>query len=37
MELYGRMTSFNVQKVRWLLEELAVSYTHIELGGRFEL
>lgn len=35
MKLYGRTTSFNVQKVLWLLEELAVPYEHIELGGRF--
>lgn len=35
MKLYGRLTSFNVQKVLWLLEELALDYEHIELGGRF--
>ncbi|EKO3390254.1 glutathione S-transferase family protein [Vibrio fluvialis] len=35
MKLYGRATSFNVQKVIWLLEELELSYEHIELGGRF--
>lgn len=33
--LYGRTTSFNVQKVLWLLEELNLDYTHTELGGRF--
>nr|WP_275442855.1 glutathione S-transferase family protein [Pseudoalteromonas sp. OOF1S-7] len=33
--MYGRTTSFNVQKVLWLLEELKISYTHTELGGRF--
>ncbi len=37
MALDGRMTSFNVQKLLGLLEELAISYTHIELGGRFGL
>lgn len=35
MKLYGRTTSFNVQKVMWLLEELKLSYEHVELGGRF--
>jgi glutathione S-transferase len=31
--IYGRHTSYNVQKVLWLLDELQVSYKHIELGG----
>lgn len=35
MKIYGRITSFNVQKVLWFLDELGVSYEHIELGGRF--
>ncbi len=35
MKLYGRTTSFNVQKILWLLEELHISYEHIELGGKF--
>jgi glutathione S-transferase len=35
MKLYGRVTSFNVQKILWLLEELQLPYEHIELGGRF--
>ncbi|SBS37710.1 Glutathione S-transferase GstB [Marinomonas spartinae] len=35
MKIYGRTTSFNVQKVLWFLEELGVTYEHIELGGRF--
>ncbi|WP_421853362.1 glutathione S-transferase family protein [Marinomonas sp.] len=35
MKIYGRTTSFNVQKVLWFLEELGVPYEHIELGGRF--
>ncbi|RJE70987.1 glutathione S-transferase [Pseudoalteromonas sp. MSK9-3] len=35
MKLFGRTTSFNVQKVLWLLEELSVNYEHVELGGRF--
>ena len=33
--LYGRHTSYNVQKVLWLLEELEVEYRHIQLGGKF--
>lgn len=35
MKIYGRTTSFNVQKVLWLLEELDISFEHIEVGGRF--
>ncbi|WP_438464182.1 glutathione S-transferase N-terminal domain-containing protein [Marinomonas sp. PE14-40] len=35
MELFGRITSFNVQKVLWLLEELGINYELVELGGRF--
>ncbi|NQZ30824.1 MAG: glutathione S-transferase family protein [Oceanospirillaceae bacterium] len=35
MKIYGRATSFNVQKVLWFLDELDISYEHIELGGRF--
>lgn len=35
MKIYGRTTSFNVQKVLWLLDELHLEYQHIELGGRF--
>jgi glutathione S-transferase len=34
-KLYGRVTSFNVQKILWLLDELQLPYEHIELGGRF--
>ena len=32
--IYGRHTSYNVQKVLWLLDELQLSYQHIELGAR---
>jgi glutathione S-transferase len=32
--LHGRHTSYNVQKVLWLLDELGVSYQHIELGSK---
>ncbi|MEM7504851.1 MAG: glutathione S-transferase family protein [Pseudomonadota bacterium] len=35
MHLIGRNTSFNVQKVVWLLNELNLDYEHTELGGRF--
>lgn len=31
--IYGRHTSYNVQKVLWLLDELRVSYQQIELGS----
>lgn len=33
--IFGRTTSFNVQKVLWLADELSLDYEHIELGGRF--
>ena len=32
--IYGRHTSYNVQKVLWLLDELGLAYQHIELGGK---
>ena len=32
--LYGRHNSYNVQKVLWLLEELALEYQPIELGSQ---
>lgn len=32
---YGRATSDNVQKARWMLEETSQPYEHVELGGRF--
>jgi len=31
--MYGRHTSYNVQKVLWLLEEFQLSYQHVELGS----
>ncbi|MDJ0622434.1 MAG: glutathione S-transferase family protein [Desulfocapsaceae bacterium] len=34
-KIYGRTTSFNVQKVLWLADELSLEYEHLELGGRF--
>lgn len=33
--LWGRASSCNVQKVVWTLEELALPYEHIPLGGDF--
>ncbi len=33
--VYGRKTSFNVQKVLWLLEELTLDFDLVEIGGRF--
>lgn len=35
MTVWGRMSSCNVQKVIWVLEELGLDYEHIELGGKF--
>jgi glutathione S-transferase len=35
IEILGRHTSYNVQKVLWLAEELKLDYAHTEVGGRF--
>ncbi len=35
MTLWGRLSSCNVQKVLWTLEELALPYRRIDLGGDF--
>jgi len=35
LTIYGRKSSFNVQKVMWLVGELGVEHSHIELGGSF--
>ena len=35
ISFYGRATSDNTQKARWMLEETGQPYQHIELGGRF--
>ncbi|MBW8639875.1 glutathione S-transferase [Hoeflea sp. WL0058] len=35
LTLIGRRSSFNVQKVAWLLAELDLPHRHIELGGAF--
>lgn len=37
LTLWGRTSSFNVQKVRWLLAELGLDYQHIPAGGDFGL
>ena len=31
----GRRSSFNLQKVMWLVEELKLPHEHIEAGGQF--
>jgi glutathione S-transferase len=33
--LWGRMSSCNVQKAVWTLEELELLYEHVPLGGRY--
>lgn len=33
--LYGRDSSYNVQKVLWSLDELGVEYQHIPAGGKY--
>lgn len=33
--VWGRDTSANVQKVRWVLAELDLPYEHIQLGGKY--
>ena len=35
MTIWGRRSSFNLQKVMWLIGELAIEYQHIEAGGQF--
>ena len=35
IHLYGRHTSYNVQKVLWILDELNVEYQHTNLGGAY--
>jgi glutathione S-transferase len=35
LTIYGRKSSFNVQKVMWLVSELGVEHSHVELGGPF--
>ena len=35
LTIYGRKSSFNVQKVMWLVGELNIAHRHVELGGAF--
>jgi len=35
VEIWGRSSAFNVQKVLWALGELRVEFDHREVGGRF--
>jgi glutathione S-transferase len=35
LTIWGRRSSFNVQKVMWLVGELDLPHQHIEVGGRF--
>ncbi len=35
LTVWGRRSSFNVQKVMWLVDELALPYRHIDAGGKF--
>jgi len=35
LTVWGRRSSFNLQKVMWLVDELQLSHEHLELGGRF--
>jgi glutathione S-transferase len=35
LKVFGRPSSFNVQKVMWLVDELALPHQHIPAGGRF--
>lgn len=34
--IYGRHTSYNVQKILWFADELAIDYHHIEFGSQPE-
>lgn len=35
LTIWGRRSSFNVQKVMWLVDELGLEHRHIEAGGSF--
>src|SRR6266700_1143610 len=35
LKVWGRRSSFNVQKVMWLIGELGLEHRHIDAGGRF--
>jgi len=35
MTIWGRSSSFNLQKVMWLVGELGIKHRHIQAGGQF--
>jgi glutathione S-transferase len=35
LKVWGRRSSFNVQKVMWLIGELGLEHQHSDAGGRF--
>lgn len=35
LKIWGRRSSFNVQKVLWLADELGLAYEHVPAGGKF--
>jgi glutathione S-transferase len=35
LTIWGRRSSFNLQKVTWLVGELGIEHQHIEAGGQF--
>ena len=35
LKVWGRRSSFNVQKVMWLIGELGLEHQHIDAGGGF--
>jgi glutathione S-transferase len=35
LTVWGRRTSFNLQKVMWFVGELDIEHRHIEIGGKF--
>ena len=35
LKVWGRRSSFNVQKVMWLIGELELAHEHINAGGGF--
>ena len=37
LTIWGRRSSFNVQKVLWLAGELGLAYEHVPAGGQFGL
>lgn len=35
LTIWGRRSSFNVQKVMWLVDEIGIEHRHIDAGGSF--